>query len=48
MIVNGEIEVSLEEQDIASELIFWENALVVYVIRENLSMNAVKNFIIRI
>lgn len=40
-IVNGEIEVSIESQDIASKLKFWENALVMYVIGEDLSMNVV-------
>ncbi|XP_058745862.1 uncharacterized protein LOC131618712 [Vicia villosa] len=44
-VVNGEIEVNLEESDIVSEVQYWENAIVIYVIGSNLSMNAVKTFI---
>ncbi|XP_058768832.1 uncharacterized protein LOC131642624 [Vicia villosa] len=43
-IVNGEVEVSIETQDIESELQYWEDALVMYVIGEDLSMNAVRKF----
>ncbi|XP_058784779.1 uncharacterized protein LOC131659635 [Vicia villosa] len=43
-IVNGEIEVVIEEQDIKSEMEFWENALIMYEIGEGLTMNAVKRF----
>ncbi|XP_058742312.1 uncharacterized protein LOC131614775 [Vicia villosa] len=45
-VVNGEIEVSIETQDIASELQYWENSLVMYVIGEDLSMNAVRKFML--
>lgn len=45
-IVNGEVEVSIENQDIESELQYWENALVMYGIGEDLSMNAVRKFMI--
>ncbi|XP_058783390.1 uncharacterized protein LOC131658072 [Vicia villosa] len=44
MLVNGEIEVHIEEQDVASEKKFWKNALIMYAIGEELSMNAVKKF----
>ncbi|XP_058776403.1 uncharacterized protein LOC131650721 [Vicia villosa] len=45
-VVNGEIEVSIDTQDIASELQYWENSLVMYVIGEDLSMNAVRKFML--
>lgn len=46
LIVNGEIEVSIEERDITSELEFWENAPIMYVRGGNLSMNVVKKFML--
>jgi hypothetical protein len=45
-IVNGEIEVIIEEQDVASEKQFWEHALIMYALGEDLSMNAVNKFMI--
>ncbi|XP_058732852.1 uncharacterized protein LOC131604428 [Vicia villosa] len=44
MLVNGEMEVHIEEQDVASEKHFWENVLIMYAIGEELSMNAVRKF----
>lgn len=44
-VVNGEIEVSIEECDVVYKVQFWENVVVMYVIGSNLSMNAVKSFI---
>lgn len=41
---NGEIEVEINDEDMASELQFWENALIMYVMGEDLSMRAIKNF----
>ncbi|XP_058775952.1 uncharacterized protein LOC131650248 [Vicia villosa] len=46
MIINGEIEVHIEEQDVSSEKEFWKNALIMYAIGEELSMNAVKRFML--
>jgi hypothetical protein len=45
-IVNGEIEVIIEEQDVESEKQFWEHALIMYALGEDLSMNAVNKFMI--
>ncbi|XP_058765287.1 uncharacterized protein LOC131638757 [Vicia villosa] len=47
MIVNGEIKVNIEEQDVISEKKnFLKNALIMYAIEEDLSMNAVKKFML--
>ncbi|XP_058733321.1 uncharacterized protein LOC131604923 [Vicia villosa] len=46
-VVEGKIEVEIEEKDVESEIRFWENSLIMYVIGANLSMNAVKNYMIR-
>ncbi|XP_058754195.1 uncharacterized protein LOC131627366 [Vicia villosa] len=46
-IVNGEIEVVLEDQDVVSELKFWENALIMYVVGGNLTMTAVRKFMMK-
>lgn len=43
-VADGEIEVTIEEQDIQSELKFWENSLIMYVLGGELTMNAVKKF----
>lgn len=32
-LVNGEIEIEIEEEDIVSEIKFWESALIMYVLR---------------
>ncbi|XP_058771879.1 uncharacterized protein LOC131645220 [Vicia villosa] len=46
-VVNGELEVEIEEEDIASELRHWDSALIMYVLGGDLSMNNVKQFMIR-
>ncbi|XP_058783664.1 uncharacterized protein LOC131658381 [Vicia villosa] len=46
-VVNGEIEVEIEEDDIASEIRYWDTALIMYVLGGDLSMNTVKQFMIR-
>ncbi|XP_058748156.1 uncharacterized protein LOC131620966 [Vicia villosa] len=43
-VVNGEDEVSIEDADVEDELHYWENALILFALRETLSMNAVKRF----
>lgn len=43
----GEIEVVIELEDLILEIQFWDNILVMYVLGKNLSMNAVKQFMIR-
>ncbi|KAK2420095.1 hypothetical protein QL285_030882 [Trifolium repens] len=42
--VNGEVEVEIEEDDIVSEVKFWETSLIMYVLGGDLSMSAVKQF----
>ncbi|XP_058762303.1 uncharacterized protein LOC131635682 [Vicia villosa] len=44
VVVDGEMEIQIEEQDVASEKEFWRNALIMYAIGNDLSMNAVKKF----
>ncbi|XP_058774764.1 uncharacterized protein LOC131649031 [Vicia villosa] len=44
MLVNGELEVHIEEQDVVSEKQFWRDALIMYAIREELPMNVVRKF----
>ncbi|KAI5435083.1 hypothetical protein KIW84_021785 [Lathyrus oleraceus] len=46
-VVDGEIEVEIENEDVESEMRFWECSLIMYVIGENLSMNVVKNYMIK-
>src|SRR4051812_22432789 len=46
-VVDGKIEVEIEEKDMESEIRFWENALIMYVIGANLSMNSVRNYMSR-
>lgn len=43
-IVNGEIEVEIEEEDLEVGVRYLENSLIMYVIRVNLSMHAMKNY----
>src|SRR4051812_13975257 len=46
-LVNGEVEVAIEEEDILSELRYWESALIMYVIGSDLSMNMVKQYMLK-
>ncbi|XP_058764506.1 uncharacterized protein LOC131637957 [Vicia villosa] len=46
-IVEGEIEVEIEAADVQSEVKFWEHTLIMYVLGKDLSMNAVKQFMLR-
>ncbi|CAK8537211.1 unnamed protein product [Lathyrus sativus] len=46
-IVAGEIQITIEDEDVATELKFWENSLIMYVLGGDLSMNTVKNFMER-
>lgn len=45
--VDGGYEVEIEDEDVEEELKYWESALIMYVIGGELSMNAVKNFMIK-
>ncbi|XP_058775015.1 uncharacterized protein LOC131649265 [Vicia villosa] len=45
---DGIIEVEIEEKDVESEIRFWENSLIMYVIGTNVSMNAMKNYMSRV
>jgi hypothetical protein len=46
-VVNGEIEVAIEAADTISEVQFWQNSLILYVLGAELSMNLVKNFMMK-
>ncbi|CAK8566575.1 unnamed protein product [Lathyrus sativus] len=46
-VVNGMIEIAIEQEDIETEIRFWDNALILYVVGGDLSMNMVKNFMQR-
>ncbi|CAK8568835.1 unnamed protein product [Lathyrus sativus] len=46
-VVNGMIEIDIEQEDIETEIHFWDNALILYVVGGDLSMNMVKNFMQR-
>ncbi|XP_058749652.1 uncharacterized protein LOC131622633 [Vicia villosa] len=45
--VNGEVEVEIEKEDIESEIRFWENSMILYVLEGDLSMNMLKNYMIK-
>ncbi|XP_058784375.1 uncharacterized protein LOC131659164 [Vicia villosa] len=45
--VNGEIEIEIVEEDIVSEVKFWEYALILYALGEELSMTMVKTFMVK-
>lgn len=46
-VVEGEIEVEIEEEGILSELKYWETTLIMYVLGRELSMNAVKQYMMK-
>ncbi|XP_058726439.1 uncharacterized protein LOC131597787 [Vicia villosa] len=46
-LVNGKVEIEIEREDIKTEIQFLENALILYVMGENLSMNTVKNYMMK-
>ncbi|XP_058784060.1 uncharacterized protein LOC131658825 [Vicia villosa] len=46
-VIDGEIEVAIEEDDVASEIHFWANSLILYAFGEDLSMNMVKNYMVK-
>lgn len=41
-IVNGDIEITIDESDVESEKKFWESSLIMYVLGGDLTMNSVK------
>ena len=45
--VEGQIEIEIEDEDIESEIRYWENALILYVLGGDLNMNTIKNFMER-
>lgn len=45
--MEGELEVEIEEEDVESEMKYWEASLIMYVIGKDLSLNVVKQFMIR-
>ncbi|CAK8530536.1 unnamed protein product [Lathyrus sativus] len=46
-VVNEMIEIDIEQEDIETEIRFWDNAIILYVVGDDLSMNTVKNFMQR-
>lgn len=45
--MNGYVEIEIKEDDITSEVRYWETTLVMYAMGEYLSMNTVKNYTIK-
>lgn len=43
-LVNGEIEITIEDTNVAKELELWENAVILFALGETLTMNAVRKF----
>lgn len=43
-VVDVDLEIEIEEGEVASKVIFWETALIMYVIGGSLSMNVVKTY----
>ncbi|XP_058734308.1 uncharacterized protein LOC131606039 [Vicia villosa] len=43
-VIDGEIEISIDDTDVAQELEFWENAMILFALGGNLTMNVVKKF----
>ncbi|XP_058733155.1 uncharacterized protein LOC131604751 [Vicia villosa] len=46
-VVDGEIEIEIEEKDIESELRYWDSALILYALGGDISMNMLKHFMER-
>ncbi|CAK8535210.1 unnamed protein product [Lathyrus sativus] len=46
-LINGVFEINIEQEDIETEIQFWDNALILYVVGDDLSMNTMKNFMQR-
>lgn len=46
-VIDGEIEIEIKTEDIELEVKFWESALVMYVLGDDLSINAVKQFMMK-
>lgn len=46
-IVDGDIEITIEESDVISETKFWESSLIMYVLGGDLTMNSVKQYMIK-
>ncbi|CAK8532711.1 unnamed protein product [Lathyrus sativus] len=44
-IIDGEMEIQIEEEDVEKEVKFWESALIMYALGVDLRMNAVKQFL---
>lgn len=46
-VIDGEIEIKIKAEDIELEVKFWESALIMYVLGDDPSMNAVKQFMMK-
>lgn len=47
IVVNGEVVVEIDQADIESKIRYWDSALVMYVLGDDLSMHMVKQFMER-
>ncbi|CAK8531883.1 unnamed protein product [Lathyrus sativus] len=47
-LMNGVVEVEIYQEDTKTEPQIWDNALILYVVGEELCMNIIKNFILKI
>lgn len=47
-VVNVEIETEIEKADTESEIQFWKNSLIMYVLGEAMSMNTMKNYMMKV
>ncbi|CAK8531013.1 unnamed protein product [Lathyrus sativus] len=46
-IVNGDIKTEIDEEDIESEVKFWESTLIMYVLGGEVNMHIVKHFMMK-
>lgn len=46
-LIDIKIEIAIEEADIEQEVKYWESTLIMYVIGGDLSMNAVKQYMMK-
>lgn len=46
-LINRKVEIEIDEEDADREIQFWRNALIMYVLGEDLSINIVKNYMMK-
>lgn len=47
IVINGKVEVKIDEAHVESESQFWNNSFIMYVLGEDLSMHTVKNYTLK-